>query len=250
MIRNPLSASIPGASAQTFDGLLRTGAGVVGFKEDFTGGASQTITAAAAIAFDNSWSAAQIVGGTQTIQVRDGTWANPGQIQMITSAISGQGLSLWRGGGGASAGPLGNLAAQGGWEINIIMSITSTALVAIRAGICAGSAQVSDAPASGIWVRYDTAAADANFTYECRSATVSTTSASSVAADTNFHRMRIRSAVAGTILFSMDNGAETAISSNVPTATMSPFIQVISRTTAAKTAYIDFYSYYATNTRA
>jgi hypothetical protein len=50
--------------------------------------------------------------------------------------------------------------------------------------------------------------------------------------DQKFHHFRIRSLVAGTVLFSVDGGLETSISANVPTKFENnpfPFIQLIAR---------------------
>lgn len=232
---------------------LYTGTGFATFKEDFLGGASQTVSAAVSLGFDNGWSGQNISAGTQTVQVRDGTWANPGQVQMITTATSGQGVALWRGGGGVSAGPLGNLAAQGGWELNIIAAIAATTSICVRWGVCVGTSQNTDAPPNWFGIEYDTANTgntDSKFTYVSRASSVATyNTTGAVAADTNFHHFRIWSSTAGTINFSTDGSAAASISTNVPTTTMSPFLQVITRTTAAKTAYVDFYSYAAATSR-
>ena len=251
---NPISMPTGFQTAASTGSQILTPVGYAGFKEDFLGGSgSAAVTTSAATGFDVTWSAAQIVGGTQSLVAQNGTYANPGLTLWTTSAVSGQGVALSRGGGGGSAGPLGNLAAQGGWEVNIILALAATTLVCVRAGVCTGGQQVSDAPSGGIYVEYDTANVgntNANFTYVTRSAsspTYSTTN--SVAADTSFHKFRIRSVVAGTILFSTDNGTETAISATVPTTNMMAFIQLISRTTAAKAMSVDFYSYAAINTR-
>jgi len=57
-----------------------------------------------------------------------------------------------------------------------------------------------------------------------------------------------RQKVAGTILFSVDGGTETSISTDVPTVGLDVFIQLISRT-GIRDMFIDFISYSATTGR-
>jgi hypothetical protein len=98
-------------------------------------------------------------------------------------------------------------------------------------------------------VRFDTGASDTNFTLVTSAASTVTTSASSVAADTNFHHFRIWSTVAGTINMSVDGGTTVSSSTNVPTGGVTPFVRILTRTTATKVATVDFISYMAATGR-
>lgn len=219
-----------------------------GFRDDFIGAtANAAVTTATGFSSDTGWQTSQISAGTQTIATVDSTWANPGQAIFSTSATSGQGITIYK---GSTHGSLGNLAAQAGWELNVVLLLGTTTSIAFRAGFAGTGQQAADAPTSGMWIRYDTASSDTLFTFESRSASTSTTSVTnSVAVNTSFNHFRIRSLVAGTILFSVNNGTETAISTNVPTTVQQPFFQLLTRTAGSQSATVDFFSYSAATSR-
>lgn len=226
----------------------------VGFKEDFLNTPGSAISTAVVWTADTTWIAAQVSGGsTTTSQNLSHTFLNPGQVSFTTPAISGQGVYIGKGNLAGSAGTFGALGSNAGWELNWIAKISATTNICLRIGLVGTGQAAADAPTGGIYVEYDTANTgntNTNFTWVTRSAstpTYSTTNA--IAADTNFHRFRIRSLVAGTILFSVDGGTEASIATNVPTVIMAPFFQVITRTTATATATLDFCSFVSTNAR-
>jgi hypothetical protein len=66
---------------------------------------------------------------------------------------------------------------------------------------------------------------------------------STITADTNFHTFRIRSVVAGTVLFSIDGGLESALSTNCPTNNQVPDFYVLTDSTAQKIIDIDYFSF-------
>ena len=228
---------------------------VTGFRDDFLSSTSTltSITATATITGDSGlWNAAIVGAGTQIFGSNASTFTNPGAFSLATSAAAtGDGIALFKCNtvnvGNPSFGALGSNAD---WEINWIVEINSVASVCLRVGLCAASTQTADPPTGGIWIRFDTAASDTFFTAECRSASTSTTSvlATSPSANT-FYRFRIRSLVAGTILFSVNGGSEVSINTNVPTVVLGPWMQLITRTAASKTAIIDFCSYMAATGR-
>ena len=228
---------------------------VTGFRDDFLSSTSTliSITATATITGDSGlWNAAIVGAGTQTYGSNVSTFTNPGAFSLQTSAAStGDGIALFRCNSINATDPsFGALGSNANWEINWIVEITSVASVCLRVGLCAASTQTADPPTGGIWIRFDTAASDTFFTAECRSASTSTASvlATSPSAST-FYRFRIRSLVAGTILFSVNGGSEVSINTNVPTVVLGPWMQLITRTAAAKTAVIDFCSYMAATGR-
>lgn len=58
--------------------------------------------------------------------------------------------------------------------------------------------------------------------------------------DTSYHRYRIRCAVAGTILFSVDGGAESSITTNVPSAKLGMGFRIASTNASDHAMYIDY----------
>jgi hypothetical protein len=67
-----------------------------------------------------------------------------------------------------------------------------------------------------------------------------------VPADTNYHDIRVRSLVAGTLLLTFDNGPEQSINTNVSTLSQTPFSSVVTDTTATRSIYLDAWKFAAT----
>jgi hypothetical protein len=104
----------------------------------------------------------------------------------------------------------------------------------------AGAANAHDGAGSA------TPMAETNFQYvSYTSATTATVVDSGVAAGTGFHTAKIRSVVAGTLLFSMDGGAESSIATNVSTNALQPSIYAVADTNAEKDVQIDLFDFYA-----
>jgi hypothetical protein len=232
------------------------GVGSVGFIDDFlTNFGSGSITTATGINTDQGWIAVQVAGGTQTVSSsNDASFTNPGQLTVnAASAVSGQGLALFQGNAAGGSGILGALGSNAGWDLHIIVKLSQTTLCSIRFGVAKAGQAASDSPTDGMYFEYNTANtgnSDTKYTAVTRSASTSTyTTTNQIAADTSFHHFRIRSTVTGTIRFSVDGGTEDAVSTNVSTANMTPFFQIITRTTAAKSAVLDYFSYLAATGR-
>jgi hypothetical protein len=228
------------------------GVSVTGFRDDFlitpvatlTTGGNVTVTSDSGI-----WMGFGIVASATWSGGNPGTFRNPGVASITTGTTSGNGGTITKGNG--NNGALGALGSNAGWEANFVVSFpSSTASESMRIGFVIASQENADPPTDGFWVRYDTGVPDTNYTWEVRAASTSTTSTTnSIAADANYHHFKIRSITAGTILFSVDGGTETAISTNVPAGTVQLFLQIITRTAAAKILDIDFISYMAANGR-
>lgn len=223
---------------------------VAGFRDDFLSSAgATTITAATLFSGETTWATTVVGSGTSTQSPADGTVANPGQVLLTTSAAgTGQGIVVYK----SNHGPLGNLGGNAGWDFHAVIQLGSNTNVALRVGLVSTGSHASDAPTNGIWVQFDTAntASAANLTYTTAASSVyNYSNVNAVNADTNFHHIRIRSLVAGTILFSTDGGTETPIAVAITTNALCPFVQLISRTTGAKTANLDFISYASQTTR-
>jgi hypothetical protein len=221
----------------------------VGFVDDFMNAqAVASITTTTTVFGDTPWTAHDILVAA-TMTTPNSSFTNPGQATLTTGATgSGDGLGLTKG-----ASPLGVLAANAGWEMHIIFALSQTTLCAIRIGACENGGYQLDPPTDGCWVEYDTANANSNADYTFVTAKASAYNYSisnSKAVDTSFHHVRIRSISAGTILFMIDNGTETVITTDVPTGMLlQPFIQILTRTSASKSLVMDFFSYIAASGR-
>ena len=221
---------------------------VVGFRDDFfNANTLNPLTSAAQnIGGDTVWSAAYI-GGNGSVSSGATTWTNLGQLQVYanSSATTGQGAYI------AKTGISNAFGSNAGWDLHIIASISATSIGCIRLGLL--KTVTADPPTDGIYVEYDTANTgntNTDFTWVTRSGSTSNYSTTNaIAADTNFHHFRIRSNVAGTILFSVDGGTETSISTDVTTANLIPTLQILTRTTGSKILNVDFVSFVSTTSR-
>jgi hypothetical protein len=95
-------------------------------------------------------------------------------------------------------------------------------------GYIVGGGNVPSAGASTarIGVEYDASLSDTNFMFVACNGTNCTRQSSGVSFDTSWHKLRIRSQTAGTILFSLDEGTEVSINTNVPTQALAPIFGV------------------------
>jgi hypothetical protein len=221
-----------------------------GFIEDFfnTPANSVAVNASAAVVpCDTNWTTKQAGSGGTTGSIAAtgaaASFANPGQILLTTPATNGEGVGLWKG----SNGCFGALGSNAEWEIHIILKMGSTSNICVRAGVAING--TSDAPSDGMWVEYDTANANSNsdFTFvTAKSSAYSYATTDSIAGDTSFHHIRIRSTVTGAIGFTIDDGTEFTTTTDVTlSAAMEPFFQVLARTSSTATLTADYYSFYA-----
>lgn len=214
---------------------------VLDLRDDFTACTSNTNTMIGSL----GWIVNDVVAGS-TYNCPTNSFPNPGLLRVTTPAVATQG-------GGISINqnlfsPLGNLGGNTNWEAVWVFRLNSCANVRLRIGLDDAGAFGVVQPVNGMWLRFDTSAgfADTLFTFETRASSVSTTSTTnSVACNTNFNKIRIRSAVAGTILFSVNGGAETSLSTNVPTANMAPAIILVTDAAASKSADMDLFAFKA-----
>lgn len=226
--------------------------GLVWFREDFLASTSTAFTTASLFqAGQTTWVALQIVAScTPSNQI--GSYTNQGILRLTTGAVSGNGGVLYMGNGAADLGALGS---NSGWEYNFICRLNQVTIntMAFRFGFTTNGQEAADGPTDGIWVRYDTATDTGTglYVFETRATSTSTTSTTNSIAPgaATFAHFRVRSTVAGTILFSVNGGTETSISTNVPTGILKPFFQCLTRTTAAAILDVDFISYVAANAR-
>jgi hypothetical protein len=95
-------------------------------------------------------------------------------------------------------------------------------------------------PADGIYIE-SLGASDTNFFAVCRASSSQTRADLGVAADTGWHRIRIRRKDASTIAFSLDGAAEVTITATIPSALQIPALMVISAAASVKTFDVDFF---------
>ena len=70
-----------------------------------------------------------------------------------------------------------------------------------------------------------------------------------VAADTAWHKIRMRSSTAGTVEMSLDGGAWTAVTMVTTSGNWLPIFYVAARTTTSKQIYVDYYSFQQAGSR-
>jgi hypothetical protein len=197
----------------------------------------------------------QVNGGTQSFTPLAGTFQNPGEVLITTSATTNDGAVIARGG----VGSLGALGANAGWQYDCWFQLPATITnYALRVGIVKGVQQNQDAPNSGMWLEYDTANSSSNstFTFRTTQASTSTYTSSGVtpAASTWYH-VKISSQTAGTINYQLGtaNGtlsSATNVTTNVDSSSvMTVFCQVLPRTSTAVTLTLDRVSYVAASGR-
>lgn len=186
---------------------------VVKFEEDFlTQGANGTNSPG--LIFDSSCD----FGSCPATPTYANTVANhPGVVKHLAANTSVGNAAILRERGGFTAFPrLDNIT---GWELQWIFQLDHTGnqktFIGFQNGVNCG------ATSDEIVVSYDTSASDTNFMYETRSASgTATRTSSGIAADTGWHRFKVRSAVSGTLLFSLDGGSETSITTTLPAVSL------------------------------
>lgn len=149
--------------------------------------------------------------------------------------------------GGSGSGALATIVVSGGAVTTVTITTGGTGYKSTDTGLSASAANIGG---TGSGFSVPAATITGTFNFVTRSSSTSNySSLNSVAADTNFHHFKIRSTVAGTVRFSVDGGTETAISTDVSTGIMVPWVQLLTRTSGTALGTIDFYSYSAQTTR-
>lgn len=219
---------------------------IVWYKNDFTSGAYGSVAMTYATA-EGTWVVETPSVGTGVAQIA-GVAQHPGITELSTGTTSSANILIQQGDSvNTGREPYNNLATNTNWEADWNFRLNSTALIGIRIGLAAGT---SITIADGMFLRYDTANGDTNFMFVCVKTGASTTAVSSgVAADTNFHTVRIVSTSAGNIDFYLDSGAVNhacTSGTNVPTANVGLEAGLITNTTANKTFDLDWVSFQQT----
>lgn len=93
-----------------------------------------------------------------------------------------------------------------------------------------------------IGIAFDTNQSDTGWMAVAKTAgTATRTAITGSTLDTSYHTLRIRCLVAGTILFSIDGGAEISISSNVSSTALSVQLDVTTRTSSSQFFKADYF---------
>lgn len=221
---------------------ILTSINTVFLKDQFIGGGSASTSLGTT--GELGWSVLQITGGS----VSDYTAATAGhwgvyRVGAGTSSANGSALVLQYGGSFSTANRIPPLNAITGWNVQFYVALSAATTIQFECGFEDDNFNTATKPTNGIYWQFDTNALDANFSAVCRAASTETKTASAVAGDTNYHRLGIRSEVAGTIIFSID-GVDTSIATNVPSAAMTPFVRCVTRTNGTRTVDVDTFVLY------
>jgi hypothetical protein len=138
---------------------------------------------------------------------------------------------------------LGALGSYGSWDSIFYFrnnSAASTGMVLFVGYLMGGSNPPSGGSSTArIGIEYDASRGDTNFMFVACNGSNCTRQSSGVSFDTSWHKLRIRSQTAGTILFSLDGGTEVSIGTNVPTSALAPMFGVRAEENAAKRVEAD-----------
>ena len=198
------------------------------YKDDF-----ETGTTATGSIGEFRW----FLGGSGSLNILDGELNHPGIINLVASGSSMRSLHL------AINTTRGQYIFNQLFDHYFIARIrTSTTAIITRYGIFwIGENVIANPPTTGVYFeRLDT---DTNWFGVCRNVNVQTRIDMGVAGDLLFHRFRIRRVDASTIGFTIDNGTELTINTNVPNTTQAtfPVFECGATTATGKDIDIDFF---------
>lgn len=137
------------------------------------------------------------ISGSNSIVFISGTVDNPGQLQLASGASSGNAGSLFFGGSSLTSYMLG----ANHFEIRITFKLNQTTATKFRLGLANDYAAVT--PGRGEYLRYDTSLGDTNFMYVVKDGGAETATSTGIAADTNWHTLRIRTITPGSYIYGM-----------------------------------------------
>lgn len=181
------------------------------------------------------------IGGTPTVTTPTAEQDHPGIVRLATPATSGQGgaIALTY---NAAVQLTSGLVSNANWQCSLVFRLNQITTCRFVAGLLNN---FSAAPATTyLGLRFDTAVPDTNFQFVANNGGGSNITAvdSGIAANTDWHTLRMSVAAPGTVFFSLDAGDLVAISTNLPTAGLTPAEQLLTTATAAKSVDLDFFS--------
>ena len=161
---------------------------------------------------------------------------HPGMIEIETGAANGNAKAMFLG----SLQDSDVLHADVGFDITWIAAPFSANNFIARLGLANNWGAAPSG--SGIWFQA-APGTDANWQYVCRSATVQTKTDSGVVVTSLWKRLRVRKFPdTATVLFSINGGTETAITTNIPTVGLNPGAQMETTQNALKVLQLDYFS--------
>jgi hypothetical protein len=176
---------------------------------------------------------------------------NLGTVQITTGSTTASDFEAIFLDGNNALSLIGALGGKANWQMDYWFKLGATGTTRFRAG--AGDTKNTVAASNGIFLRYDTNAGDTTFVFETRAGGVATTSNTTIAVDTAWHHVRIRSTSAGTILMTLYDASgavqrvETSLSCATTCASSSliPTMVIVNDgvPASARTVQIDRFSY-------
>ncbi len=135
------------------------------------------------------------ISGTNSITYVAGTVNNPGQLQLGCGAVSGNAGSLSFSGSSLPVFVVGTNP----FEARFTFKLNQTTATKFRIGLA--NDQLSIAPGRGEYLRYDTSLGDTHFMYVVKDGGAETAVSTGIAADTNWHTVRIRTITATSYIY-------------------------------------------------
>ena len=193
--------------------------------DDFVGGTGATTTVG-----ELGWT---LAGGSTTALAAEAR--HPGLLRRDTSTTSGVvAYTLLR----SNVSSAGSFHADDFWDVTFVFRLNQVdANTRLRIGVSGNWS--SETPVNAAYLEVLTS--DTNWFYVTRTSSVETRTDSGTAANTSWHKIRIRRLSASALGFTLDSAAEVSVSSNVPTGTgvTAPGWQIVNTTTASKTVDVD-----------
>lgn len=234
-----LSGTTLSASGASFDPLDTT---TVWYRDDFGTGVVGTTGG-----WGIGWFGSSVASGTCGMSHAAGTFPNLG-ISTVSSGATANGgcvVSL-------AGDTFGNMGGNTNWDSYYILKLNNISNDIFRVGYADASSAVIQN--DGFWLRF-LSASDTNWQFCARTGGGSETCYDSgVAANTNYHKIRIRSTEVGKILFTLDAGTERSLCAvgcdatiTVTTADLTPWFVMATDTTGSKSLNIDLFAFRATS---
>lgn len=215
------------------------------YRDDFVGGAQSGTGTIGEL----GWTNYSVGGGTMTTGPIASPSANPGQRVMNTGTTSGNSHSLYW--ANERIYPLAATA----WEMIWVFKVNQlTDCDVIVGGTNAAGIGNGTFGGKSFGARYSSAT-DTNFMFYAKNTDLTFAAndannfaiSSGIVADTAFHTVRMRSTTLGVVEMKIDAGAWITVTlTSITGLSLIPFMYVATRTNSAKSANIDFFSYYKT----
>lgn len=157
---------------------------------------------------------------------------HPGIINRSTGASSGTNATLYL----TNQGTIGLFIPSDTFDLTWVVRLNhNDANTLARVGLASAT---TDPPANGMY--FEKLAADTNWFRVTRASSTETRTDHGTAAGTGWVKFRIRRKDASTIGYSIDGGTEADVTTNIPTAALSPWMQIVNSAASAKTIDADY----------